>query len=164
MMRTKIKKEINAALPTAIVIQEAAERIKDKRKKKETLQDKILGYLREMAEKIDPFETIAIIGATIVIKTGIDWTENVIANFKPYQVIYFLNPVLGAILQGIEVASDPGNQKTATLQKLFDSEPVQVMEWLISFTLAYLIVHNFGAIIQSGGNILSMAKGLIGMV
>jgi hypothetical protein len=143
-------------------------------------------------------ETVAVIGTAFLIKTGIDWSEEIIAKGvawldSPNNIItplakVILDPVLGVNLgatnlEGLQIAIErikllalghyaqgrtpelPKPEATATdkIRAISTSGTTELLEWIISFVAAYLIVHNFGYIVQAGKDILGVAKSLLGI-
>jgi hypothetical protein len=168
------------------------------------IEDRAEDFLADAVKKIDPLKMVAIIGVTTVIKQGIDWTGEAIANFSVQPALFqaltviapvaFLaeaiphshltqakkdelqkeydaltdeqkanDPMRGIALQKLLGMDTSQGDKEAAVKDTMNSIPVELMEWLISFTLAYLIVENFGAIVGAVGNILGVAKGLLGI-
>lgn len=115
----------------------------------------------------DPLELIAIAGATVLIKQGIDWTQTPV----PKMVIaFFLNPMA----TGEQVAYDTLANLVKWIKQRLGLEPPttpttppplttqeELMEWLTAFTLAFIIVKHFDAVVGLGNNILGIAKSLI---
>jgi len=93
----------------------------------------------------DIFKFVSILGVTIIIKQGIEWSESILTTYAGFIYWIFGSP---ADLSAIEQA--------------LDMPQVEIMQWLLSFSAAYLIVENFGELVTAGTNILSMANTLIG--
>lgn len=55
-------------------------------------------------------------------------------------------------------------EQVETAKKQMDMPQAEIIQWLISFIVAYLIIDNAGELISAGANILGVAKGLIGAV
>jgi len=131
-------------------------------KRLEKPEDKIKDWLKKMADKIDPLEIVAVTGMTYLIKNGIEWTEEIIKNPAPF--FRMIAPLTGFAF--LLVPDVPEPQQDA-ISKMMDTPQAEMVQWLLSFVLAYLLVHNFGMIMQAvgsaTGNIIGMAKGLLGI-
>jgi len=176
--KTQIRKLVEEAAITAEAQLIASQRVKDKFEKKKPISQKMQEFLVSKMKEIDPAEALAIAGTTVIIKCGINWTEEVVAKAQPFINTYnqisegMLNVIM---LGGYDILKKSylgavGNPTQPTQQEIQDrlrSESsgfqVEVMEWVISFTLAFLIVRHFGEIMQAGSNILGVAKGLLGI-
>jgi len=116
-------------------------------KKKYTLKN--LPYI--MVHKFDEmksdqiFKFISILGVTVIIKSGIEWSESILATFTGF--IYW---ILG----------QPADM--STLEEALDKPEAEIIQWVLSFAVAYLIVENFGELVTAGTNILSLANTMIG--
>ena len=106
-------------------------------------------WFDSVKDKLDPLELISITGVTVIIKNGIEWTEKIIE-----QQAQFVNLFAGILkVPKIDIT---------ILEKAMDTPQAEMLQWLISFSIAYLIVHNFGAIMSAGGNLVAAAVKLIG--
>lgn len=153
----ELSKEIGAA---TVGLKFAEIEAEYKHWKKLPLEDRLRMWLEDMAKKIDPLETVAILGTTYLIKQGIQWTEIAVANtaFDVLQWIKILDP-WNIFLP--EIPADAEQNVEQALEKALNTPQAEVLEWLISFVCAYLIVKNFDKLVESTGNILGMAKGLL---
>jgi len=125
------------------------------------LQTSLRNHVGKLIDKIDPMELISVIGMTVIIKTGIEWTEEILTQANAfYNVFWIVAPFK-------EILPSPYQQPSPEPPQDMDSPIVEALEWVISFMCAYLIVHNFGQIVVGVSNItssvLSMAKGLLGI-
>ena len=133
-------------------------------KNKKHLFVSIKNHIGKMIDKIEPMELIAVLGATYLIKTGIEWTEEILAGAAEFANIVVKATQKYRFVDGaIQVILEPeGIPELAEIRQALDSAPVEIVEWLLSFMVAYMVVHNFAAIVNAGGSILSLAKTLIG--
>jgi len=92
------------------------------------------------------FKFVSILGVAWIIKSGIDWTQEIFRKFLTLPFPFGL---------GIR----PGDGTGPPVIKL--GEDTEFAEWLISFMAAYLIVENFGEIVTAGGSVLSLANTLL---
>lgn len=62
-----------------------------------------------------------------------------------------------------ENMSTPDTSQTVAeaIKKMLNSPQAELIEWLISFSLAYVIVENFGELVTAGSNVLGIAKSLL---
>ena len=95
------------------------------------------------------FKFVSIFGVAWIIKAGIDWTQGVIATAleRAYSMPFPFGFGLG--WGGEPPIITPG-------------QDTELLEWVLSFAAAYLIVENFGEIVSGAGSILSTANTLIG--
>jgi len=120
-------------------------------------REKLTQLLDEGIKKIDPMELVAVLGVTVIIKHGVDFTQFMV------KVGADLIPSILAFTRGITfplaIQLFAG---TADVKELPEGE---LLEWLLSFTFAYLVVHNFGFIMATGSNLSSvvgLAQGFLG--
>ena len=159
LLRTKIKE----ALLEASLVQEAVRvgsiKAEQKEHAKKSIFDSIREHIGKGIDRVDPLELAAVLGATVLIKSGIDWVQVNQTSANQALMIALTNPFAAATLWALI--------KTSGLE----GQPVshnELMEWLVSFVAAYVIVHNFGKIVEVTGkiasDILGMAKSLLGVV
>jgi len=99
----------------------------------------------------------AVVGMTFVMKSIIDTTEDI---RESTDMIIRYGPVGGPIfgvLRGIFPDMFPSLGMTPEQKEGFFPD---WMDWIIAFTLAYIVVEHFGAIMQGAGDILSSMTGL----
>ncbi|RLI42932.1 hypothetical protein DRO69_09805 [Candidatus Bathyarchaeota archaeon] len=106
--------------------------------------DKLLEW-----SKVNPLEIVAVIGTTYIIKQGLDWAQ--LSLRVPEPVRLFLD-----ILPGIPLPSSLLEKGEVIPQGN------EMVEWIVSFTLAYVIVHHFDAFVASGKDLLGIATMLLG--
>lgn len=117
-----------------------------------------MGKFIDSAKIGDVTKLVAILGMTVLVKNVIDSTPELVDKAKelvvpgyalallfPFTALPFL-PALGAA-----AAAPPKEQL----------EIPEHLEWLISFTLAYIIVTHFGDLVQGMGNVVSGIKGIL---
>lgn len=105
----------------------------------------LVKHLTENAEK-----DIAILGVTLIVKSGIDWEEAAVEG-------------LNWLIQWVKVEISPLiGDKNAYIKALSHAPEAEIREWLISFAIAYLIVEHFGEIMTATGNVLGLARQLLG--
>lgn len=119
---------------------------------KKMLWVSLKNHLGKMLDRTDPLEMIAVIGATYIIKNGIDWTQGFVEGTGEF--------ILGAVAQiGTWLGGTPEEE---LVKKITETPEGEVIEWVVSFIVAFIIIRHAGALITAGGNILGVAKGLIG--
>lgn len=124
----------------------------------------ITDRLKEGIDKLDPLKTLAILSATVLIKGGIEWAEDLMTvpvDSDIFRTIYRMG--LGVI--GLLIPPSPeAMQQKERLKALMDSPTMEMFQWGMSFLCAYLLVEHAGELITAGGDIIGSAKGLIGML
>lgn len=120
------------------------------------LEESLKEHLGRMIDRIDPLESLAVIGVTFLIKQGIEWTEE----------LQYAN--LAAIHWFLDLLSWPSkfpwpNPTKEQFDSAVDSPNAEMIQWALSFAIAYVIVHNFDAVISLGKDVISIAKNLIGI-
>lgn len=126
------------------------------------LKEQLQLFAAKLTDKLslgDLMEGIAVIGATVIIKSGIDWTQTpipkaVIVGFSITQG-FRVEPLLTELIAWLR-----GQTQEAPPQ----ATQAEILEWLIAFALAYVIVHNFGAIVSGASSILKVATTLLATV
>jgi len=118
-------------------------------------------FAAKLADKMnlsDAMEGIAVIGATIIIKHGIDWTQTPV----PKTAVKIFLP---APIQTLQILQDLiAYLKGETTQAPPQTTQEEILEWLMAFSLAYVIIHNFGDIAKAATSILSLATSLLGTI
>jgi len=102
--------------------------------------------LLETLKAVNPLKAAAVVTTTVIIKFGIDWTQYGVAKLLESITRFF--PVFG--LGGIDTPYFVVGQDT------------ELLEWVLAFGLAYLIVEHFDAIVVVSGDIISSATKLLG--
>lgn len=181
LLRTKLAEESKKSAGLMLAAEHAKAKI---------LKEKNLGtWLREFADSLlhkieveDFFKYAAIISGAILIKTGIEWTEALtVSTVKLVGGLMAAPPLRTAFeqvfpediglkfLRGgfkVEEAGKGLTQIGVDTEKMMSSFQVEILEWVMSFGLSYLIVNNFGTIVQTTGKALDMvssAKMMLGM-
>lgn len=156
--KTFIVQALRAAAIEAEAIKIASERVQQKLHEKKSLLDSAREHLGKMIDRIDPLEATAILGATYLIKQGIQWTEVLTTSNLPNitWLLNLFNPFRGVVNVPViprETAED--------IQKALDTPQSEAIEWLLAFAAAFIIVRHAGEIIQAGSNILNVGKSLL---
>lgn len=134
--------------------------------RKESLRKKgIREYLEELWEKLevkDATKMVAVLGMTFLVKQSIDTYEDIRKaldnlGFGPRFRLGPVNPFVRSPLLSALGLGPWANQTDGDKEGVF---PEQI-DWLISFTLAYIIVHNFGSIMQGVGSMASTVPNLV---
>lgn len=115
----------------------------------------IIERLTKAIDKIDPLKLFAIVGTTYFIKQGIEWTEEMTAVVQKYgktTTPFSFSWVTAHVWDLLGVTERPK-----------DLAPEEVIQWGLSFVVAYIIIEHGGELLIAGGNLLGAAKGLIGM-
>jgi hypothetical protein len=123
--------------------------------RKKNLERQLLLKISAWVDRIDPLEMVAIIGTTMIIKQGINWSDAVQYNIE-WLVDWFATEFQTII--GGKASFYPDYFK-----KLEKTPQAQIQEWLISFALAFVIIRYFPQVVKAGADILSTAKLLIGL-
>lgn len=156
-------KQLRAKVKEALRISEAEAIGQAKGKvaalKKLSWSDQLQAFAAQLKEKMslsDLMEGIAVIGATVIIKSGIDWTQTpipkaVISGFSITQG-FRVEPLLTELISWL---------RGQTTQAPPQATQEEILEWLMAFALAYVIVHNFGAIVSGASSILKVATTLL---
>lgn len=129
--------------------------------------DRIADIAKQTGVK-DVAKIIAIVGMTILVKKTIDTSEELrghmilvkqIVKAAPFGSVLEYFPFLQLItpISTVVTAGIPKPEEMPKYEGMFPDW----MDWLISFTLAYIIVEHFGSIMHATGNILSSVKGLV---
>ena len=169
-LRTKIRREILAAETTAIAVEDARLQIEKKRKKNQKIQEWLKEKFDTWMNRMDPIELAAILGTTFVLKQGIEFSEDLATNpatHRILQVLLTFQPELGTHShthpedQGTAGYIPPTNEQLEDIAKALDTPQVEIIEWLLCFTAATLIVRNFGAIIGAGQDLVSIGQKLL---
>lgn len=106
------------------------------------------------AEPGDLSKTVAILGVTVMIHNGIVWSRDLLAAGSwaaQFAGAFLLPSWLGG--RGLFNLDPPSQPEEAGILE-------EVLSWLISYGLAYLIVENFGEIITAAGAALSSITGI----
>lgn len=137
-------------------------------KNKKQMKAWIIEQLEKLIARIDPLELTAVMGATVIIKTGIDWSEEILKQFEAtsketwWKLVFPVETIMGmgydALFQ--QLTGKPREQMRKEMEGQVYTE---VMEWIVSFCIAYVVIHNFGALIDAGTSLLGSAKMLLGM-
>lgn len=150
-----LRKEIDLQVKTQVATFLAQEKALQKIHKTKPFMESVREHIGKAIDRIDPLELAAVLGTTYLIKTGIDWSEAALANVDLVGILRFFQFPVPA-------EGTPETRKDEIL-KILSNPQAEVIEWLVSFTAAYLIVHHFGELVAAGSNILGLAKGLIGV-
>jgi hypothetical protein len=121
MLKTKIKQSMLEGLALRQMIEEVSEKIYWNKEKKKPLEVSLKEHFGKMIDRVDPLQVAAVAGTAYVIKFGIDWTQYQLANVGP--IISILTP------SGFITGKVP--------LKISDNE---VLEWVLSFSIAYMVV------------------------
>ena len=122
---------------------------------KKQLQNWLVARFESLVKDIDALELMAIFGTTVLIKQGIDWAQIAVNE----ETVNLFHSILTAdwlqSFRDIIALQEPEEPK---------AEPIgaTLTEWVISFVVAFILIRHADAVINAGGNILFMAKGLIG--
>lgn len=171
---TKIKRELKTVQTVAAATELAKQEISQKIESKKPIEQKLKDFIVEKVKDIDPMEALAIAGATLLIKNGIDWTEEVVKKVQPFLDSYnqIAEGLLNVIMLGgynilkTTYQGAAGGQQEAFKDALKQNSTglaAEAIEWLVSFTAAFLIIRYFGQILELGSSILGLAKNILGI-
>lgn len=133
-------------------------------KNKKQLQVWLKDRLESLIENIDPLEIVAVAGLTILIKQGIEWTEDIpLTLLQKNSLIRTLMRFVPLVGLSFDIfVPDLPPEAIEALKKAMDSPPMEIIQYVASFIVAFIIVRHADRIIEAGGNILGVAKGLMG--
>jgi len=149
--------------------QKAAWKLKLKKPLELSLREH-LGKIIDNTEVPQWLEIVAITGMTIIVKNVIEASEDLLVKTIeigtgltkiPLDLLYNLLPAQIKGMIGIEGLRKPLEKVPELYEKTLDTWQIEIAEWLIAFTLAFLIVHNFGEIMKATGDILTSITGLV---
>lgn len=111
-------------------------------------------FIDSAIEKLDPFEATAILGTTVIVKQGLDWSTVLVQALKGVEgsMIWKSLPWMKFI---------PKQEGVSTKELLGQNE---LFEWVLSFSIAYVIVRHFDKVVNLGTGILGIARSLVGIV
>lgn len=114
--------------------------------------------LTKMLEKIEPVETVAVVGLTIIIKNIIvEFFEDKIVEYTtgkiPFTPMVFMRAVYP---KQFEIAEEE-------MKKAFDKPNVEFYEWLFSFSIAFIIVRHGGALFSMLGQGATSLSSIVGL-
>jgi len=129
--------------------------------RKKHLLDSLKEHIGKAIDKADLPKMGAVIGMTVIIKQIIEASEELMkATLKMAGGAQFA--LLFPFARDMAVQQLTGAFATAEeFGKASDIPEVEVMQWLVSYTLAYLLVDNFGDIMQATGNALGSIKNMV---
>lgn len=156
--RTKAKEEKKGAL-TAI-----EEHLSKVFSNKKQFKNWLVQKFDSLVDKIDPMKALVILSLTGIIKTGIEWSEEAIASLAEPDIFKAVMKYGLGIFGGLVPPSEAALTQQEQIQKAFDTPQAEIIEWALSFIAAYMIVEHGDALITAGGNILGVAKGLVGII
>jgi hypothetical protein len=131
--------------------------------KKKPLEESIKEHIGHWIDSINPLETVAVLGTTVLVKRAIDLSEDLTARIvsaSQNPKAWYLAFVGMSPLAPLWTSQFLGKEAPEVKQAL-SSPTAELVEWLMAFSIAYIIVHNAGSIITALG---SGAKGLGEMV
>lgn len=123
MLKTKVKESMLQGLAIKQVIDEVADRIYWKDEKKKPWDVSLKEHLGKMIDRVDPLQLAAIVGTAYIIKFGIDWSK--------YALMHAVT-----IISSLDPLNLTGLKQLGPL-KLEDNE---IIEWVLSFSIAYMVV------------------------
>lgn len=130
---------------------------------KKQLRVALFIQLKGMIDKIDPLEAIAIGTATFVIKSGMEWSEDVLVKiFKKETTVLHLIPYFGSILRMSQAFIPEGDY--SPMQKIMDNPAIEILEWAISFCIAFVLIRHPEIITSTAGGLLGASKLLLGIL
>jgi hypothetical protein len=147
----QLKSKVKEAKALAKATVTATEKAKQKMLEGKPLSLSIREHIGKIIDRIDPIEVVATIGVTLILSDTKAWVDHLIATYTGTE---FWSGILSKV-QPQQYTFPPSK---------YGMRP---QDWLITFSIAYLIVHNFGLIVQTTGKIasdvLGMAKALLPM-
>ena len=117
--------------------------------KAENLTERINNFLDKLTAD-DLMSGTAIIAVAMMLKTGIDWSEEALNNLAIFPGGLVWRPDLPPVPERVKVIS------------LFSLDADEWKKWIISIGLAYIIVEHFDALVTAGSNIISVGRSLLG--
>jgi len=119
----------------------------------------------------DVTKIIAVVGMTILVKRTIDMSEDLRGKLKeikeapfPFTQARFIAQTIPWFKPYERVAEAIVTGEPPELPEQYEGFFPDWMDWIIAFTLAYIIVENFGQIMHSAGNITSSIHSLLSAI
>lgn len=99
--------------------------------------------LRDMLKNVNPVDSIAIIGTTVLVKMTIDKSEELRGKLKGLRLEHF--PMIFSL-------TEPIWEQLKQKEKNYEGYFPDWTDWLISFAIAYVIVKHGGALFTALGS------------
>jgi hypothetical protein len=170
-LKTKIKEAVTTATLVSMAVKVGEEKALAKLHANKPMLESLKEHISKMIDRIDPLEVVAVCSGTYIIHTAIVTTEDL---FNKVTKLSFDNPAVRGISDFVTGNfSDIFNQILgAATQKPTGDAPLQIqvpdlLVWMISFFVAFLLVRwggQFIASIASNPLALSGLLGLVGIV
>jgi hypothetical protein len=120
---------------------------------------KHIGMILDNAKPHEIAKLVAILGMTIIVKQVIDSSETLMGELDLIKRGKAMAPGLPGF--GFGLALSLGYKIHGVPTPEYEGLFPDWMDWLISFTLAYIIVENFGEIMHAAGNVTSSIKTIL---
>jgi len=117
--------------------------------KPENLAERINNFLDKLTAD-DLMSGVAIVSVAMLLKTGIDWSEDALNNIQIFPGGLVWRPDLPPVEERVDIIS------------LFSLDAEDWKKWVISLGLAYIIVEHFDSLVTAGANIISIGRILLG--
>lgn len=136
------------------------------KKTKKGMYRELLNHFGKAVDRIDPMETVATIGLTILIKQLIDTSEDIRGQIKSIGGLYGEYYLFGQRGTWLRIVANVIGLKEADAEKYEGFFP-DYMDWLIAFTLAYIIIRHggslFGLMKEGMGTLKIVIMALLGL-
>jgi len=152
---TKVKRELKLVSKTAIAIERAKKELNRKDLEKDFpiwLRDRF----GEMLSKIDPIESLAIFGLTVIIKGVIDTSEEIRSKLHPFVTFGNIPEGYKSVFSGIPFWYDLVKD-----DEKYEGMLPDALDWVAAFGLAFVIARHGGALLSAGSSIAGLITGLL---
>lgn len=137
---------------------------KSKMGRKKSLNDHLGKFIDALGERVDPLEIAAVMGATYfvhgIITTSEDFLKRAALPLTQFRIERFASAMAGTLTFGLwrPFSEIPMTEaEKADIESKYPDWQI----WIVSFVIAYLVVHNFGDLAKAG---ITGIKGLIGFL
>jgi len=117
-----------------------------------------------MINRIDPLKLGAILVVTYMIKQGIEWTEEAVALLEGTSKADLIGFPFSATFWWKALGFMEEDPEVAQIRAEMDMPQAELIQWGISFALAWFIMEHGSELLKAGTNIIGVAKGLLGML
>lgn len=124
--------------------------------RKKWVRDSIRKLFADMGEKIDPLELGAMVITTYLVKQGIEVTEEL--NRATADMVVRGIPFASIVIETLGIPTP-----SAILKALEDQPEIEVVQWLISFVIAFIFVRHPEVIGQIAGGLMGYVKFIVGI-
>jgi len=120
-LKTKMREAVTEAAIVAEAVRLANKQAEDKYDAKQSIPDKIMTYFKKQLEKTDVFECVSILGVTIILKQGIEFTEDLATNPATFDIIKIIASFGSMGFSNLLLPPSPTPEDLARLKLAVDS-------------------------------------------